>query len=71
VVIVRATRKLLQRLGRPTAGCPVSTTRLGDWYATHLPWRPRHVSLLVSERTLLPLLMPLTPAATLLDRFPD
>lgn len=48
-----------------------STGLLGDWYATYLPWRPRQVALLVNEHILLPLLMPLAPAATLLDRFPD
>lgn len=58
MVIVRATRKLLQRLGRATAASgEESTTLLGDWYATFLPWRPRHVALLVSEHTLLPVLM--------------
>jgi len=46
----------------------MSTTLLGDWYATYLPWRPRQVALLVSERTLLPLLIPLAPASTLLNR---
>ncbi len=71
MVIVRATRKLLQRLGPPTPEERVSTPALlGDWYATSLPWRPRQVALLVNERTLLPLLMPLAPAATFLDRFP-
>lgn len=72
MVIVRATRKLLLRLG-PSAvvGEEESTTLLGDWYATLLPWRPRQVALLVSETTLLPVMMPLAPAATLLDRFPD
>lgn len=71
MVIVRATRKLLQRLGSPIAEDRASTGRLGDWYATYLPWRPRQVALLVNERTLLPLLIPLAPAATFLDRFPD
>lgn len=71
MVIVRATRKLLQRLGPAADDGPASTTLLGDWYATVLPWRPRHVTLLVSDRTLLPLLMPLAPAATFLSRLPD
>ncbi len=71
MVIVRATRELLQRLGPPSPDTPASTTLLGDWYATYLPWRPRQVVLLVNERTLLPLLMPLAPAATFLARFPD
>ena len=44
-----------------------STTLLGQWYATALPWRPQ-VALLVNESTLLPVLMPLAPAATLLTR---
>jgi hypothetical protein len=69
MVIVRATRKLLDRLGPPTADAgQASTTLLGDWYATAWFWRPQ-VALLVSEVTLLPVLMPLAPAATLLQRF--
>lgn len=72
MVIVRATRKLLQRLGPVSAvEEQESTSLLGDWYATLLPWRPRQVALLVSQTTLLPVLMPLAPAATLLDRFPE
>ncbi|HTE73262.1 MAG TPA: hypothetical protein VK640_08690 [Actinomycetes bacterium] len=47
-----------------------STTVLGAWYATVLRWR-RPAALLVDELTLLPLLMPLAPARTLLTRFPD
>ncbi len=42
---------------------------LGDWYATALFWRPQ-VALFVNESTLLPVLMPLAPAATLIERFP-
>lgn len=41
MVIVRATRKLLTRLGAaPAADVDNSTNLLGDWYATVLPWRP-------------------------------
>jgi hypothetical protein len=70
VLIVRATKKLLQRLGRPTLGAGEgSTTLLGEWYATALFWRPQ-VVLLVNEPTLLPVLMPLAPAATLAARIP-
>jgi hypothetical protein len=46
-----------------------TTTAIGAWYATVLRWR-RPVALLVNELTLLPLLMPLAPARTLLDRIP-
>jgi len=70
-MIVRATRKLLDRIGPGEASDDQSTTLLSDWYATALPWRPRQVALLMSDRTLLPLAMPLAPAATLLARFPD
>ena len=71
-MVMHATGKPLQRLGPHTmaADGEMSTALLGDWYATYLPWRPRQVALLVSERTLLPLSMPLAPASTLLDRVP-
>ncbi len=73
MLIVRATRKLIQRLGgAPRAGeADESTTLLGDWYATLLPWRPRQLALLINERTLVPVLLPLATSATMLDRFPD
>jgi hypothetical protein len=71
VLIVRATKKLLQRVGPPTLreGEPC-TTLLGQWYATVLFWRPQ-VALLVNEPTLLPVLMPLAPAATLPTRIAE
>ncbi|MFA1551793.1 DUF6933 domain-containing protein [Actinomadura chokoriensis] len=65
---VHATKKLLDRVGRPGPAAD-TTTALGPWYATALFWKPQ-VALFVNERTLLPVLMPLAPAATLLDRFP-
>jgi hypothetical protein len=68
VLIVRATQKLLQRVGPPTLqDGEQSTTLLGEWYATALFWKPQ-VALLVNETTLLPALMPLAPAATLPTR---
>jgi hypothetical protein len=67
MLIVRATKRLLDRIGGPTlvAG-EHSTTLLGQWYATALRWRPQ-VALMVNETTLLPL----APAATLLARAGD
>jgi hypothetical protein len=68
MLIVRATKKLLQRVGQPTLqDGEHSTTLLGEWYATALLWKPQ-VALLVNEPTLLPVLMPLAPAATLPTR---
>lgn len=63
------TQKLLQRLKPDVGEAGSSTTKLGNWYATVLPWRPQ-IAMLVSERTLLPVLMPLAPAANLGVRFP-
>jgi hypothetical protein len=71
VLIIRATKKLLDRIGPPTLREDErSTTLLGQWYATALFWKPQ-VALFVNEPTLLPVLMPLAPAATLLARFPQ
>ena len=63
------TKKLLDRIKPEIAEPGQSDTALGNWYATVLFWKPQ-VALLVSERTLLPVLMPLAPAATLARRFP-
>lgn len=71
VLIVRATKKLLRLTGAPTAAeDDRGSTLLGPWYATVLFWRPR-VALLVNETTLLPVLMPLAPAATLTGRIAE
>jgi len=64
---LHCTAKLRERLKRPLSDATPPSTALGDWYATALFWRPR-LALLVNERTLLPVLMPLAPAATLLQR---
>lgn len=69
--VLRATAKLRQRIGLSAShDVEESTTLLGDWYATMLPWRPQ-VALLVNERALLPALMPLAPAATMPARVAD
>ncbi len=70
VYSLRATKKLRDR-AKPLIVAEVAepTTWLGDWYGTVLFWRPQLV-LLVNEQTLFPVLMPLAPAATVLDRFP-
>jgi hypothetical protein len=66
---LHCTAKLRDRLNRsPESEKLPTSTALGDWYATALFWRPQ-LALLVNERTLLPVLMPLAPAATLPERF--
>ncbi len=71
VFSLHATKKLLDRVKQPIMP-PVSepTTVLGNWYGTVRFWKPQ-AALLVNERTLFPVLMPLAPATTLMERFPD
>jgi hypothetical protein len=67
--VLHCTKKLLDRI-KPSVVVSngASTTYLGNWYATAFFWKPQ-VALLVNERTLLPVLMPLAPASGLADRF--
>lgn len=71
MLTVFGTKKLLDRI-KPLIVAPdgTSSTTLGNWYATVLFWKPQ-VALLVNERTLLPVLMPLAPASDLAARFPS
>lgn len=46
-----------------------SSGRLGDWYANPLFWRPQ-VVLFLNERTRVPVIVPLAPASSVVDRFP-
>jgi hypothetical protein len=66
---IHATKKLLDRVKAPVEDPIEPTTALGNWYATALFWKPQ-VALFVNERTLLPVFVPLAPAATLASRFP-
>ena len=68
---LHCTKRLLDRI-KPSTTAPggASGPLLGDWYATALFWKPQAV-LLVNEKTLLPVLMPLAPATDLSTRFPD
>lgn len=68
VFVVRGTKKLLDRVGKVDAADErPSTTVLGDWYATVWFWRPQ-VALFVNERTLIPVLLPMAPASTVVER---
>lgn len=65
---LHCTSKLRERIKRPLASAKhASTTHLGDWYGTALFWKPR-LALVVNERTLMPILLPLAPANTLPER---
>lgn len=64
----RCTGKLLKRLAGSQEDSPtVPSTKLGDWYGHLLFTRPQ-LALCVSERTLLPVLIPAADAATLVPR---
>lgn len=70
MIIVHGTQVFRDRVpGTAAQNGETSTTAMGSWYATVLRWR-RPAALLVNETTLLPLLLPLAPARTLLHRFP-
>ena len=68
MLVVHGTKTLRDRV-RTVApySSESSTTRLGDWYATAMFWRPQ-VALFVNEATLLPVLVPLAPPADLVKR---
>lgn len=68
---LRCTGKLLKRLGAATERVrEPPTTRLGDWYGTLVHAPGMQVVLLVSERTLLPVVVPARETRTLAARFP-
>jgi hypothetical protein len=68
---LHCTKKLLDRIKQPAApAAPEPDTELGNWYANALFWKPQ-VVLAVNERSLLPVFVPLAPAATIAARLPD
>jgi hypothetical protein len=72
--ILRCTRRLYERIepwAAPEREPPTaSTTRLGDWAATIVVVRREHLVLAVSLVTLLPVVIPVAPATTVLARLP-
>jgi hypothetical protein len=72
VLTLRCTRRLLVRLGaapRREGEVSAPTTRLGDWHANLLHRPGGQLVLLVSDRALLPVLIPAKPAETIVPRF--
>jgi hypothetical protein len=72
MVVLRCTQQLLLRL-KPFDDVPSvqSTTRLGDWYGTLLRMGNRHALLFISERSRLPVMIPVRQANRLGSAFPD
>jgi hypothetical protein len=72
VFTLRCTGKLLKRLhATPGVDLEEPTTRLGDWYATLVYEGYEQLVLCVSERSLLPVVIPAREARTLVPRFRD
>ena len=72
MVVLRCTQKLLVRLKQVGDLPPVeSTTRLGDWYGNSLRIGRRQHLLFISERSRLPVVIPIREAKPLGTVFPD
>lgn len=72
MVVLRCTQRLLTRLKQVDDPPPVeSTTRLGDWYGNIVRLGRRQVLMFISERSRLPVLIPIREASRLQSAFPD
>ena len=72
MVVLRCTQKLLVRLNKVGALPTVeSTTRLGDWYGNILRIGRRQHLLFISERSRLPVVIPIRETKRLGTVFPD
>jgi Domain of unknown function (DUF6933) len=66
MVTLRCTQKLLRRVPGPLSDSPARpSTLLGDWYANLLFRKPQQLVLCISERTLLPVIVPAKELRTL------
>lgn len=66
MLTLRCTQRLLTKLKRKAApDAPPSTTRLGDWYGNLLYVNKKQLALIVSEKSLLPVLIPASDLADL------
>ena len=72
MVVLRCTQKLLARLKQADNLATVeSTTRLGDWYGNILQLGRRQHLLFISERSRLPVVIPIREGKRLASVFPD
>ena len=66
----RCTKTLIKKLGLPVIpDPPVPTTRLGDWYGNTLNIGRQRLILFTSDRSLLPVIMPLRERHDMLKNF--
>lgn len=72
MITLRCTKRLLDRMKTRLDAEPSSpSSRLGDWYAHTFIIRRAHYVLAVSERSLLPVVVPAAPIKTLIPRLLD
>jgi hypothetical protein len=72
MVVLRCTQTLLLRLNQFDDAPDVrSTTKLGDWYGNLIRMGNRHVLLFISERSRLPIMIPVREANRLRSSLPD
>ena len=72
MLVLRCTQKLLARLKQADKLPAVeSTTRLGDWYGNILQLGRRQHLLFISERSRLPVVIPIRAGKRLAEVFPD
>ena len=70
MLVIRCTRKLLDRVGSPVADPPLSTMLLGDWYAKPFGVAQRRYVVLLSAATRIAVLMPARDLRNLTRNFP-
>lgn len=70
-VTLRRTQKLASALALTTEDAPPSSTALGDWYANRLVVDRKPLLLLVSSRSILPILLPARDLRALPSRLGD
>jgi len=70
MLVIRCTRKLLDRIGPPAPDPPPSTTLLGDWYAKPFGIAQRRYVVLISAATRIAVLMPGRDLRNLPRNFP-
>ena len=69
MVTLRCSQALLRRIKSPVEDELATGSALGDWYARAIFVRPIQLVLCTNERSLLSIVVPLSPAPTLIDRF--
>lgn len=71
MVTIRRTAKLKVALPDSSVQSPVSDTALGDWYVNRLVVERRPLLLIVSEKSLLPIIIPARDVRSLPARLPE